>query len=141
MEYLKAIYARYRKASKEVKGRILDEFCKVCHYHRKHALRLLAGPPPDAKRLAGKRHRDFTYGPAVLQAARMIWKASGYLCGARLKEAIPLWLPALQQRLHLSPATQRQLLAIGSRQLDERLKAHKLALRRRFYTTTRQASS
>ena len=31
-EYLKAIYSRYRKASKEQRALILDEFCQVCGY-------------------------------------------------------------------------------------------------------------
>lgn len=137
MEYLKAIYVRYHKAAKAAKSRILDEFCKVCHYHRKHALRLLSRPLPSAKPDPLCRRRPFPYGPAVLQAARMIWKASGYLCGQRLKEAIPLWLPGLRKRLALSPATEAQLRSIGARQLDARLKPYKLVLRRRFYTTTR----
>jgi len=89
MEYLKAIYGRYHKASKTDKSRILDEFCKVCHYHRKHALRLLSRPIPPAKNPRIRRHRAFVYSPVVLQAARMIWKASGYLCGQRLKKPFP----------------------------------------------------
>jgi len=39
--YLKAIRARYRRVSKKAKARILDEFCAVCGYHRKYAIRLL----------------------------------------------------------------------------------------------------
>ena len=46
-EYLKAIYARYHRSSKADKHLILDEFCKVTRYHRKSALRLLNGPPPE----------------------------------------------------------------------------------------------
>jgi hypothetical protein len=40
-EYLKAIYTRYRKVSKELRALILDEFCQVCGYNRKYAIRLL----------------------------------------------------------------------------------------------------
>ncbi len=40
-EYLKAIKDRYHQASKEEKGRILDEFTKVTRIHRKAAIRLL----------------------------------------------------------------------------------------------------
>jgi hypothetical protein len=40
-EYLKAIYTRYRKVSKELRALILNEFCQVCGYHRKYAIRLL----------------------------------------------------------------------------------------------------
>ncbi|NIO22295.1 MAG: hypothetical protein GTN76_16600 [Candidatus Aenigmarchaeota archaeon] len=38
MRYLEAIYERYHKASKGSKGRILDEFCKVCGYNHKYAI-------------------------------------------------------------------------------------------------------
>ena len=137
MQYLQSIYGRYHKASKEGKGRILDEFCKVCQYHRKHALRLLHRPVPKAKPPRLSRHRVFAYSPMVLQAARMIWKAAGYLCGQRLKEAIPQWLPALEKRLSLSAPTRQALLTISARQLDARLAPYKLALKRRFYSATR----
>jgi hypothetical protein len=45
-DYLKAIYVRYQKVSKPVRARILDEFCQVCNYNRKYAIRLLNGPVP-----------------------------------------------------------------------------------------------
>ena len=43
-DYLKAIYVRYKKVSKPLRVRILDEFCQVCHYNRKYAIRLLNDP-------------------------------------------------------------------------------------------------
>ncbi len=33
-EYLKMIYQRYHSAEQTEKGKILDEFCKVCGYNR-----------------------------------------------------------------------------------------------------------
>ena len=39
--YLKAIRSRYRNAGKKAKVTTLDEFCAVCEYHRKYAIRLL----------------------------------------------------------------------------------------------------
>jgi hypothetical protein len=45
-DYLKAIYSRYKKVSKPLRARILDEFCQVCGYNRKYAIRLLNGPVP-----------------------------------------------------------------------------------------------
>ena len=38
MKYCETVYRRYRKASKESKARILDEFCQVCGYNRKYAI-------------------------------------------------------------------------------------------------------
>ncbi len=40
-EYLQEIYGRYKKAGLEGKKKILDEFCNVCSYHRKYAIKLL----------------------------------------------------------------------------------------------------
>ena len=40
-DYLFAIHQRYTGASKTDKGLILKEFCAICGYHRKHAIRLL----------------------------------------------------------------------------------------------------
>lgn len=45
--YLEAIRPRYRRARKTSKTAILNEFCAVCGYHRKYALRLLR--PPDKR--------------------------------------------------------------------------------------------
>ncbi len=39
--YLEAIRGRYLKANRAGKAQILDEFCAVCGYHRKYAIRLL----------------------------------------------------------------------------------------------------
>jgi hypothetical protein len=40
-EYLAAIRGRYRKAGRKEKGAILLEFCPVCDYNRKYAIRIL----------------------------------------------------------------------------------------------------
>ena len=43
-EYFRSVYARYRQAAREVKRKILDEFCANTKYNRKYAFRLLNGP-------------------------------------------------------------------------------------------------
>jgi hypothetical protein len=40
---VQAIYHRYRHATRPEKREILNEFCKATTYHRKHAIRVLAG--------------------------------------------------------------------------------------------------
>ena len=40
-EYVQAIYQRYRQVRRPEKRQILNEFCQVAGYHRKHAIRLL----------------------------------------------------------------------------------------------------
>ncbi len=41
--YLEKVRERYRKSTKKQKSIILDEFCSVCGYERKYAVRILWG--------------------------------------------------------------------------------------------------
>jgi hypothetical protein len=134
-EYVQAIYQRYRHARRPEKRRILDEFCQVVGYHRKHAIRLLNGPAPGAAK--PPRRRAATYGPAVITALRTIWEAAGYPWSLRLKALLPVWLPWARRRLPLAPAVERQLLAISPRQMDRRLAPHRRALTKRLYGRTK----
>ena len=54
-DYLKAIYSRYKKVSKPLRARILDEFCQVCDYNRKYAIRLLNGPAPQKPKITNHK--------------------------------------------------------------------------------------
>ncbi|MFC2088049.1 integrase, partial [Calditrichota bacterium] len=45
-EYLLSIKHRYLNASKIEKNKILDEFCSICGYNRKYAIRLLNQKSP-----------------------------------------------------------------------------------------------
>jgi len=137
-EYVQAIYARYRRARRPDKGRILDEFCAVTRCHRKHALRVLNGPAPGAER--PPRHRPVRYGPAVIEALRAIWEAAGYPWSLRLKALLPLWLPWARRRLRLRPAMEQQLQAISPRQNERRLAPHRRQLKKRRYGWTKPGS-
>jgi len=56
--YRQLIQPRYKRATKKVKQRILDEFCTVCGYNRKYAIGLLQKPVwrlPNAKRKPGRK--------------------------------------------------------------------------------------
>jgi hypothetical protein len=136
-EYLKTIYPRYRPARRPEKQQILDECCRITGYHRKHAVRLLNGPAPSGERPRARRRRAALYGPAVIAALTAIWTAAGYPWSVRLKALLPLWLPGARRRLRLSPALERQLLAISPRQIDRRLAPHKRQLHKRLYGRTK----
>ena len=134
-EYVQAIYGRYRQAKRRDKGRILDEFCQVTGYHRKHAVRVLNGPALGARR--PPRSRAVQYGPAVIEALRQIWEAAGYPWSVRLKALLPLWLPWARRRLHLRPGVERQLRQISPRQMDRRLAPLRRQLVKRLYGRTK----
>ncbi|MFQ5898612.1 MAG: integrase, partial [Candidatus Methylomirabilia bacterium] len=135
-EYLRAIHARYRQASRTDRQRILDEFCQVSGYHRKSALRLLHGPPPGPSR-PRRRRRAPRYALSVIQVLTAIWEAAGYPWSVRLKALLPLWLPWARNRFALSPPLHQQLLALSPRQMDRRLKPYKRRLTRRLYGRTK----
>ena len=135
-EYLRAIYERYHRSSTAKKGPILDEFCRICDYHRKYAIRLLNGPRPEAHPRP-RRSRGPSYGRLVIQALAQLWEAAGYPWSVRLKAMLPIWLPWLRPRVALTPELERQLRAISPRQIDRRLQSRKRILRRRIYGRTK----
>lgn len=78
--YLEAIMGRYRKADRAGKAKILDEFCAVCGYHRKYAIRLLGRKKSTSPRRRPGRRPKYDH-PQLLEALRRIWLASDQLCG------------------------------------------------------------
>ena len=136
-DYLKAIYFRYRKASKPLRSRILDECCQICRYNRKYAIRLLNGPAPQKTNTPTSQSRRPTYGAKVIWALTAIWQAAGYPCSARLKALLPLWLPWAIKHLTLSTQVQKQLLTISPATIDRRLGVKKRQLKKRLYGRTK----
>jgi transposase InsO family protein len=139
-EYLEAIYARYRKAELPEKQMILDEFCRNTGYHRKYAIRLLNGPPPDPKpERARARQRAPSYGASVISILGAVWEAAGFPCAVRLRALLPLWMPWVRKRFRPRPATEEGVLGISARQIDRRLAERKKRVGHRLYGGTKPA--
>ncbi|HTY87326.1 MAG TPA: hypothetical protein VMB80_07665 [Candidatus Acidoferrum sp.] len=136
-EYLTKIHGRYQRAGREHKSRILDEFCAICGYHRKAALRLLSRP------LFGSPRRRPgpvpTYQPQViLPILKTIWLATDQLCSKLLKAALPEWLDCYEQTHgRLSTQLRQQLLAISPAQIDRLLRPLRVRYPRRGLSTTK----
>lgn len=129
--YLKAIKDRYREADRESKTAILDEFCEVCGYNRKYAIRLL-----NRKRRRGPKERPGRkpmYGePPLLRALKQIWLACDQMCSKKLVAAMPLWLPFYEQaHEELSPAVTHKLLSISAATIDRLLLPTRFRSRRK----------
>lgn len=117
-EYLRAILVRYREANRRQKILILDEFCSVCDYSRKHAIRILNGRAKARERKPGAQVK---YGEEVIFHLVAFWEAMGRICSKNLKAALPLWLPFYKSDLFtreietkilcMSPATMDRHLA------------------------------
>ena len=137
-EYFRAIFRRYRGASRPERGRILEEFSRVCGYNRKYAIRKLSGPPPGERPRARRRgKRRPLYGPQVISILRELWEAAGYPWSVRLKAMVPVWMPWIRRRYHTTPELEGRLLSISPRQIDRRLESQKASMRRRLYGRTK----
>jgi len=138
MEYHEQIWQRYDKADKLGKTKILDEFMANCGYkNRKYAIRILNAPPAEKNKITRKHPGHTLYQPKTIDIAEAIWKAAGYLCGTRLKEAISLWLPSARKRFQVTPQIEKELRSISSRQLDNRLAERKKQFKKKIYGVTR----
>ena len=139
-----AVAERYRVAGRAEKGRILDELCAVTGWHRKHAVRALAGQP--AIESDEPRRREPTYGAIIKDALVALWEASDRICGKRLKVMIPTLLPALERhdRLKLGKADRSLVLGVSAATIDRLLIDTKITAaggkRRRagFYSAVRR---
>jgi hypothetical protein len=133
---LRAIYERYRKAGRKDKKVILNEFCANSGYHRKYAIRLLNGPPPEKQRKA-RRPRGVSYDRETLRVLTAVWEAAGYPWSVRLKALLSSWRPWIGKHFGVSAEVERQLLKISARQMDRRLREAKTQRRRRIYGRTK----
>ena len=79
---IRNVQARYRKASREEKGQILDTLVEATGLGRKYLIGLLAGAAPRRKRR--KRERGRVYGKEVEWAIRIIGSTLNWMCAERL---------------------------------------------------------
>jgi len=116
-DYRDAVLPRYLAASKQEKGMILKEFCAVCKYHRKHAIRLLNHRKRGPTKRPGRK--PLYRSPELQKALKRIWLATDQMCSKKLVVAIPLWLPFYEGTCEkLSNQTKRQLLSVSAATID-----------------------
>lgn len=125
--YYEAIRNRYKKSSRQEQGHILDEFCTVCGYQRKYAIRKLG---QTLKTMAKQRPgRISVYNQtAIIEVIRTIWLTTDQMCGKRLVAAIPEWLPHYEQVYQPpKPDLGRHVLSASAATLDRPLKPIRVA--------------
>lgn len=139
-EYAQALRSRYFKASKEGKGKMLDEFTKVTSLHRKAAIRLLHQPVQP--RTGKRRGRPGKYGTGDAEALRVVWAASDRLCSRRLHPFLPEMIRVLRQHgeQRIDAATEAQLCRMSPSTIDRLLSPSRRLGGRRGLTTTRSGS-
>lgn len=87
-KYLKMMQVRYGPASREARGKLLDEMVKVLGMHRKSLSRLMHS---DLSRKPRKRQRGRSYGVEVHHALSVIAESFDYLCAERLQPNL-VWM-------------------------------------------------
>ena len=115
-DYYDTLKKRYRSSNKKDKSQLLDEFCEVCGYNRKYAIRKLnTGKRNHRRRRLGrpKQYKD----PILLDVLFDLWEKQNLPCSKRLKAAMPLWLPFYEKR-PLSDYIKTQLLAMSPATID-----------------------
>ena len=121
--YWKHIRERYRKAPRKEKKKILDEFCEVCSYNRKYAIRKL-GDYHRQERETKKRGRAKEYKGKCITVVQHLWKLTRNPCGERLKEMLPLWLPAYEEAYgRLEEGVRKDVLRISATTIDRVLRS------------------
>jgi hypothetical protein len=140
-EYLTAIRERYQHGSKQDKTMILDEFCTVCGYHRKYAIRLLNAPHlADRAANLSRRGRKKVYAaPVIVEVLRDLWVMTNLPCSKRLHAIMPLWLPFYDQRL-LTVELRQQLFAISPATIDRLMAPLRAKYRKQGLATTKPGS-
>jgi len=119
--YLEAIRRRYRNASRAKKTQILDEFCAVCSYNRKYAVRILRKKHFKCRIKPGRK--SHYNNDKILVPLKAIWLACDQMCSKKLKIVLREWLPYYEQENGLlDDVTRGQLYAISAATIDRLLK-------------------
>lgn len=138
-EYLDVVHPRYKYASKKEKSAILDEFCRVCSYHRKHAIRLLRKYRRFTKPKPKKKGRKPVYDKkALLKPLKKIWLKANLPCSKRLRVILPLWLPGYVQIYGMLPEKViNDLSSLSPATIDRILKHTRIRYNKRGRSTTK----
>jgi hypothetical protein len=116
-EYLEEIILRYQRADRTEKRKILDEFCEVCRYNRKYAIRKLNKIQTDIELKNKKPGKRPKYNkPEIREFLITTWKAANQPCSKRLKAVIPLWLPFYAELI--TPEVRKLILNISPATID-----------------------
>lgn len=123
----------YRRAQSRVqKSKILDDYCFISQYSRKHAIKILNGQitPLHKKKTGPRRKYSLELGYIIYS----LWIDMGKPCSKRMKPAIALWLPFMKE---VSKENQELLLSISPSTIDRLLKGFR---KKRGISTTRAST-
>jgi len=131
---LAATAARYRKATKKEKRRILDELVELTSYSRSYATFVLRHHGQRVRltkqtvlvadaRQQSKRERQRYYDEQVVALLVKLWRIMDCICGKRLAPVLPQLVERLERFGEISPTaeTRAKLLQISAATIDRLL--------------------
>lgn len=138
----KQLAHRYARASKSVKGHILDEVCALTGWTRRHARRALTNARTATSVQAPRRPRERIYGPEVLEPLRVVWATMNGPSGKRLAPFMAEIVGALQRHgeLELDESIRAKLLRMSSATIDRALAADRARLQIKGRSGTKPGS-
>ena len=128
-EYLEAIRERYQKAKRREKTQILNEYCEVCQYDRKYAIKVLNRPIKERQNRPGPKPK---YDAEVIKHLVELWRQMDQMCSKNMKVALPEWLPYYKDA---DERVRALLLQISASTIDRVLKAYRHVFRRGLSAT------
>ncbi len=132
-EYIPRFRDRYsRMTRKTARSRLLDDFCAVTGYGRKHAIKVLRGQRRKG-RGPGRVGTPRLYGEEEGAVLKYCWQHMEQPCGKRMAGMLPLWLSHLQEieGKQIGQSTRARLLKISPATIDRLLAPAKIAPRRK----------
>ena len=137
-EVLQTMRERYAGRGRKGRTKLIDEFCELCGYERKYAIKLLRGQRREFGRKVSKSGSKPKYGDEERAVLKRIWLAAEQPCGKRLKAALTLWLPHYEaERGNLDEALRGRILTLSAATIDRLLGPCRVALGSRGRCGTR----
>ena len=136
-EYFEAIQARYSRANKAEKSRILDEYCENCNFNRKYAIRKLTNKAKAQQVKLKHTGRKPKYNSAEIKEFLIyLYKSTNLICSKRLVACIPLWLDFYPKELK----HKELLLTISSSTIDRILHTYRGKYSKKGLSSTKPGS-
>lgn len=142
-EYTAIMAKRYKNVQKrKQKNLILNEYCRITGYHRKHAVRELNNFKFFTQPKRKKPGRPSRYNkPPILTPLKTIWLQANLPCSKILKAIIPLRLPHYAQTYHpLNLDVVKALKSISPAMIDRLLKPIRPKYKKRGLSCTKPGS-
>lgn len=138
-ELVKKAKARYLKADKEEKTRILDELEKNTELERNYLVQILSAKIDLGYVSPINRKRREAYDANVIHKLKKIWATFDYPCGQRLEPMMSEYISVLEKfkELELTSLVKEKLLRIKSATIDRRLTKFKTLRHKKVFSMTK----